>query len=130
MTLIKRTGLNFVFLWFFLGGIGHFARTDWFVAIVPPYLPWPILLVWLSGVCELLGAVGLLMRRTRQTAGNALALLTVCVTPANVYMLQRSDLFPQFPVWVLILRLILQLALLACIIWCTRARRSWFRQHH
>ncbi len=60
-------------------------------------------------------------------AGKGLALLTVCVTPANVYMLQHHELFPQFPVWLLAVRLAIQLALIVCIIWSTRAPRWRFR---
>ncbi len=123
----KRVALNFVCFWFLIGGIGHFARSDWFVQIVPPYLPQPLLLVWISGAFELLGAAGLLFASTRTAAGNGLALLTVCVTPANVYMLQQHQLFPQFPLSVLVLRLLVQVALIACIIWCTRPKRWRFR---
>jgi uncharacterized membrane protein len=73
-----------------------------------------------SGVFELLGAVGLLMGRTRRIAGIGLCLLTIAVTPANIYMLQRADLFPV-PHWALVLRLPLQLGLLALIAWSTDA---------
>ena len=47
-----------------------------------------------------------------------LVLLTVAVTPVHIYMLQRSDLF-GIPYWALVLRLPLQLALIALIVWCT-----------
>ncbi len=46
----------FVSAWFLLGGLGHFVFTDFFVGIVPPYVPWPLAAVWVSGVFELLGA--------------------------------------------------------------------------
>ncbi|MGH8207273.1 MAG: DoxX family protein [Steroidobacteraceae bacterium] len=84
--------------------------------IVPPYIRWPRGAVLLSGVCELLGAAGLLYRPTRRAAGAGLFVLTLAVTPANVYMLQRHDLF-HVPYWLLVLRLPLQLALLALIAW-------------
>ena len=120
MPLGRRIGLTLVFLWFFLGGIGHFALTPRFVQVVPPYVPFPLAVVYISGVFELLGALGVLWRRTRRWAGNGLALLTLAVTPANVYMLQRHDLFAQFPVWALVVRLPVQLLLIVCIIWSTR----------
>ena len=74
-----------------------------------------------SGVFELLGALGLLHRRTRATAGLGLILLTVAVTPANVHMLQSADAYPQIPVWALVARLPLQLALIGLIGWCSGA---------
>ena len=122
---LRLIGLGFVFLWFFVGGIARFAATDIEVRIVPPYIPWPRAAVWVSGVFELLGAVGLLLPRTRRAAGIGLFLLTIAVTPANIYMLQEPELFPAIPIWALWLRLPMQVALLALIAWSTMT--TWRR---
>ena len=111
-------GLGFVFLWFAVGGVAHFAATSTEMRIVPPYIPWPRAVVLVSGAFELLGAAGLLFQRTRRAAGIGLLALTIAVTPAHIYMLQRPDLF-AVPYWALILRLPLQATLLALIAWCT-----------
>jgi uncharacterized membrane protein len=113
-----KLGLGFVFLWFALGGVAHFAATSTEMRIVPPYIPWPRAVVLVSGAFELLVAAGLLFQRTRRAAGIGLLALTIAVTPAHIYMLQRPDLF-AVPYWALILRLPLQAALLALIAWCT-----------
>jgi uncharacterized membrane protein len=110
--------LGFVFLWFLIGGIAHFAKTDLEMTIVPPYIPSPRVAVLVSGVFELLGAVGILVWRTRRAAGAGLFLLTLAVTPAHIYMLQRPELF-GVPFWALVLRLPLQAALLCLIAWST-----------
>ena len=112
----KLIGLGFIFLWFLIGGIAHFAATDVEMRIVPPYIPWPRAVVLVTGVFELLGATGLLLRRTRPAAGIGLFLLTIAVTPSHIYMLQRPDLF-DVPYWALVLRLPVQLGLLALIAW-------------
>jgi uncharacterized membrane protein len=112
----RRLGLAFVFLWFALGGIAHFAFTATEERIVPPYVPWPHATVLITGVFELLGALGLLLERTRRAAALSLFALTIAVTPANIYMLQKPELF-AIPYWVLIARLPLQAALLALILW-------------
>jgi uncharacterized membrane protein len=114
----KVIGLVFVFLWFLIGGIAHFAKTDLEMTIVPPYIPSPRAAVLVSGVFELLGAVALLVRRTRQAAGAGLFLLTIAVTPAHIYMLQRPELF-AVPYWALVVRLPMQAALLCIIAWST-----------
>ena len=114
----RFAGLAVVFLWFFIGGIAHFALTDTEARIVPPYIPWPVAAVLVSGVFELLGAVGILVARTRRAAGIGLFLLTLAVTPAHIYMLQQPQLFPV-PVWALWLRLPIQAALLWLIAWST-----------
>ena len=115
----RRVGLAIVFLWFAIGGIAHFALTETEMRIVPPWVPWPREAVLVSGVFELLGAAGLLWRPTRRAAGWGLFALTLAVTPAHIYMLQRPELFPSVPYWALLARLPLQVALLALIVWST-----------
>jgi uncharacterized membrane protein len=123
MTRAKRIGLAIVFLWFFIGGLAHFVFTEIEMRIVPPYIPWPRTAVLVSGLFELIGAAGLILPATRRAAGIGLFALTLAVTPANVYMLQRSDLF-DIPLWILVARLPLQVLLLALILWSTAAPRQ------
>ena len=108
------------------GGITHFTNPDFFVAIMPPYLPWHLELVYLSGVFEIVFAAGLLLPKFRQMAGNLLIALTLAVTPANLYMWQNPDAFPDVDPAFLSLRLIVQVILLAIIWWSTRDTR-WAR---
>lgn len=110
-------GLLFVFLWFFIGGIAHFALTASEMRIVPPYVPWPRAAVLVSGAFEIAGAMALLWRPTRRLAAWALFALTLVVSPAHFYMLQQPALFPSVPYWALVLRLPVQMALLALIAW-------------
>jgi uncharacterized membrane protein len=116
--IVKRVGLVLVFLWFIIGGVAHFTATEMEMRIMPPSIPWPRAAVLISGVFELLGAVGILIPLTRRAAGIGLFLLTIAVTPANVYMLQHAELF-NVPRWALIVRLPFQAVLLALIIWST-----------
>lgn len=113
----KQAAVAFVFLWFFIGGIGHFAFTAAEMRIVPPYISWPREAVLISGVFELLGAAGLLWLPSRRAAAIGLFILTLAVTPAHIYMLQAPELFASVPYWALLLRLPIQLALLAVIAW-------------
>ncbi|MGQ2978645.1 MAG: DoxX family protein [Polaromonas sp.] len=113
----ERAGLALVFLWFLLGGLAHFVFTEAEMSIVPPWMPWPREAVLISGVAELLGAVGLLWRPVRRAALWGLFVLTIAVTPAHIYMLQQPALFPSVPYWALLLRLPIQAALLALIAW-------------
>jgi uncharacterized membrane protein len=101
-----------------IGGVAHFAATNLEMRIVPPYIPWPHATVLISGVVELLGALGLVFQPTRRIAALGLFALTIAVTPANIYMLQRADMF-AVPYWALVARLPLQVALLALIWWST-----------
>lgn len=118
MSRARTAGIAFVVIWFTVGGLAHFVATDLEMRIVPPIVPWPRAAVLISGCFELLGAVGLLWKPTRRAAGLGLIALTLAVTPAHFYMLQRPELF-HVPYWALVLRIPLQVALLALIAWST-----------
>lgn len=120
MSKAKIAGLVVVFLWFMVGGIMHFTNTQFFVDIMPPWIGYHEEIVYISGVFEILGALGILFPATRQWAGNGLLLLVICVTPANVHMWLNPELFPDVPEAFLSVRLVVQVALLALIWWCTR----------
>ncbi|MBU6449204.1 MAG: hypothetical protein KGQ26_06205 [Rhodospirillales bacterium] len=122
--LLKRLTLGFVFCWFFFGGIAHFAFTTAEMGIVPPWLPTHRLLVLVSGGFELLGAAGILMPRLRGAAGWGLVLLTIAVTPANIFMWRHAAQFPGIPEALLALRLPFQAVLASAIWWSTRAVRA------
>ncbi len=107
----------------FLGmGINHFvprsART--MARMIPPQLRWegilkPVNLVHLTGACEILGGVGILVPATRLAAAIALAVFLVAVFPANAYAARHPDRFGRLaiPFWP---RLIAQLALIALVL--------------
>lgn len=120
----KRWGLIVVFIWFSAGGIAHFLVPEFFLKIVPPSLPLRIEAVYISGFFELLGALLLLSPRWRRWAGIGLILLTLAVTPANVYMWSNSHLFPRAPEFLLALRLVLQVMLIATIWWVTQPAKK------
>ena len=83
LRLLSRYALALVFVG---AGLLHFVHPATYLAIMPPQLPQPLALVYLSGVFEILGGLGLLPARTRQLAGWGLLALLVAVFPANVYM--------------------------------------------
>ena len=123
----ERVGIAAVFLWFLIGGIAHFAFTAAEMRIVPPAIPWPRAVVLITGGLELLGAAGLLWPSARHAAGIGLFLLTLAVTPGNVYMLCHPELF-EVPVWALWSRMPLQVALLALIAGSTGLTRACHRE--
>ncbi len=125
----RRVALWFVIAWFFFGGLAHFAFTELEASIVPPQIPDATDVVLGTGVLELAGALGLMLPWTRRLAGWCLFALTLAVTPANVYMLHAHDQFPSVPVWLLWLRLPLQLVLLWLIVWGSRWRRTVRRRY-
>ena len=118
--ILKYAGLVLVSIFFIVGGQAHFTATEFFVNIVPPYVPFPALMVYVTGVLELIGAVAIWVPAWRSWAGIALVALTVCVTPANKYMWLNPQLFPDISPSFLGWRLVAQVVLLAIIWWSTR----------
>jgi uncharacterized membrane protein len=100
---------------FVAAGTAHFVWPGLFVEIVPPYLPTPKLLVYISGAVEILGGVGVLFPSVRVYAGWLLILLLLAVFPANVHMALHPEEFAQIPAWALYLRLPLQFVLIAWV---------------
>jgi uncharacterized membrane protein len=91
---LKRALRALAAVLFVASGINHFARAEGYRRVVPPAFPAPRALVAFSGVCEIAGGLGLLIRPLRRAAGWGLIALLVAVFPANVYMATSSDQIP------------------------------------
>lgn len=108
-------------LFFLLAGYAHFASVDSFAAIVPPFLPFPKLIVQVTGVMEIILAIGLIIPKYRKLSGLLFAPYLLAVLPANVYMaiagipLGESVASPT-ALWI---RVALQFPLIALILWAS-----------
>lgn len=120
--IAQKTSLVLIALMFIAAGVLHFAQPNVFTKIVPPYLPAPLELVYLSGVFELLGGVGILMPKFRRLAGWGLIALLIAVFPANIQMLIQANDYPSIPYWTLVARLPMQFALIAWVWWVACSR--------
>lgn len=81
-----RTVLLFVLAAFFVvAGLNHFRDPGFYLAMMPPFLPWHRELVWWSGVFEVIGGVLVLVPALRRLAGWGLIALLIAVFPANIY---------------------------------------------
>ncbi len=76
---------------FLLTASAHFGgrRAD-LVRMVPPFFPRPELLVTLTGLLEIAGAVGLLLPRFAPWAAAGLAALMLAMFPANVHAAREA----------------------------------------
>lgn len=109
---------------FVVAGLNHFRNPGFYVGIMPTYLPWPLALVYISGVAEaVLGALLLFPTWTVLAAWGLIALL-IAVFPANVHMAMHPDLYPSVPPTWLLIRLPVQGLLIAWAYWYTRRPRS------
>lgn len=83
-TTARRTARFLLVVFYGLAGGAHLVFTDAMVRIVPAWVPAPRAVVIVTGLCELAGAVGLMLPRLRRAMGWALAAYAVCVFPANI----------------------------------------------
>jgi uncharacterized membrane protein len=103
-------------------GISHFAVPTPYVKIVPPQLPYPLALVYISGFFEILGGIGLLVPRVSRAAAWGLLVLFIAVYPANINMAVNHihlNGIPDSP-WFQAVRLPFQAVLIAWAWWYTR----------
>lgn len=105
-------------------GTMHFVAARAFASIVPPQLPSPYGLVYVSGVAELACAAGLTVPRTRRAAGWATAALFLAVFPANIQMALSADGHSQAYRLGTYARLPLQVPLIWWAVSVARASRS------
>jgi len=108
---------------FALAGANHFVHPDFYVTIMPAYLPGHTALVYVSGVFEVAFGLLLLFRRFERVAAWCMIALIIAVTPANVQMAIHPELYPDYTPAVLWARLPLQGVLIAWAFWFTRPRR-------
>ncbi len=97
---------------YIVAGTLHFILTPTYTAIVPDYLPAHRTLVYLSGLAEILGGIGLLVPATQSAAAWGIIALLIAVFPANLTMVTDHARFPTIPLWAAWLRLPLQLPLI------------------
>ena len=82
---------------FVLAGAMHFVKPRLYRQIVPPYLPAPEALVYLSGVAEAAGGLGLMLPSKRSRARWWLVATLLAIFPANVHMAQHPEQYPKIP---------------------------------
>ena len=119
MSIVQTAFAWLLGVFFVVAGVAHFLKPDRYARIVPPYLPWPHLLVAVSGVAEIGLGLLLFVPAARPLAAWGLVALLVAVFPANVHMALHPADFPEFAPWLLYARLPLQAVLIAWAWWLT-----------
>ena len=120
----KEAGLIAVVIMFLFTGATHFSTMKHdYAAMLPGFVPMNVWVIYLTGVLQIAGAVGLLIPRTRRLAGICLALLLVAMFPGNVYAALNEVPFrgePPTPLW---LRTPIQLFFIGMVLWTSLKER-------
>jgi uncharacterized membrane protein len=92
----------------------HFFRASLTASIIPPLFPARLFLALFTGVCEIAGSIGLFVPRIRRSAALWIAIMLVCIFPANIYSAGKviaGFQFPGVPV-----RLVIQIVYIALVL--------------
>lgn len=113
-------GLLAVFM--MVAGVSHFVAPNAYIKIVPDFLPNPAALVYISGFCEIIGGIGLLIPAVSQAAAWGFVWLFIAVYPANINMAVNNIHIDNIPDgnWFQAIRLPFQFVLIAWAWWLTR----------
>jgi uncharacterized membrane protein len=115
------TGVAFIFT-----GVSHFLIPEKFMQMMPPFLPAPLFLIYLSGAFEILGGIGLIIFASRELAAIGLIVLLLAVFPANIYVALENVRLGGFMNYAVYqwLRLPMQFVLIGWVWWCGEINKS------
>jgi uncharacterized membrane protein len=99
-------------------GVSHFTfMKEDFVRMMPPSIPWPRAWVYFTGICEIAGAVGLLLPEFRRVAAYALIAFFLAVLPANIHAARAGVTVRGKPATSLWVRIPMQVVFMAIAFW-------------
>jgi len=126
--MLRTFSLMLLAILFVLAGMNHFLNPQTYLAMMPPWLPFPEVLNLVSGAAEMAGGIGILIPQLRRAAAWGLIALLVAVFPANIQMALHGLEGVAIPAWVLWARLPIQPALIAWVYFtCLHWRRGTVR---
>lgn len=86
MSTPKRILLWIMAAFYIVAGVMHFAHPEYYLPMMPPYLPRHGALIFLSGVAEVGLGIAVLVPWLRSEAGWGIILLLIAILPANIHI--------------------------------------------
>lgn len=109
---MKKVSLFLMIVFYTIAGLNHFVNPEGYIKIMPHWAPYPKLLVFVSGACEVLFALLLIFSFTRRMGLWCIILLLFAVFPANIQMMLNFFEENNKHLWIAIMRLPVQLLLI------------------
>lgn len=120
-------GVMVIGLFYIGAGVNHFINTGFYLPAMPRYIPRPLPMIYISGIAEILGGIGVFIpdgfvfKRTRAAAAWGIVALLIAVSPVHFNMCLHPEQFPMIPIWAIWVRLALQPVLMLWA-WCYTRR--------
>jgi uncharacterized membrane protein len=90
MKYVKKATIYLMTFFYVKVGTDHFINPDYFISIMPPYFPWKLEAIYISGFFEVIFGVGLLTKYRKYSAWGLIILL-LAVFPANIYLIESQE---------------------------------------
>ncbi|HET8860441.1 hypothetical protein [Marivirga sp.] len=73
---------------YFIAGLNHFINPEFYIPLIPPYFPYPESINIISGIAELVLAIGILFHSSRKYASYGIIIMLLAFIPAHTYFIQ------------------------------------------
>lgn len=85
---VREIGKYLMAIFYFLGGINHFVQPEFYLPLIPEYLPDKVSLNIIAGIAEILGAIGLIIPQTKKIAAWGIFTMLIAFIPSHIYFIQ------------------------------------------
>ncbi|MBK8552856.1 MAG: DoxX family protein [Ignavibacteria bacterium] len=109
---MRKVFLYLMSMFYTAAGINHFLNPSFYEQIMPPYLPYHLPLIYISGLCEIVFGILLIPVSTRKIAAWLIILLLIVIFPANIQMAVDYKANDNPDLWIAIIRLPVQIVLI------------------
>lgn len=120
---IKSVSFFGIVGFYLFAGSNHFIDPEFYYPLVPEYLPWPKTINWVSGIAEILLAIGLIFKSTRKLSSYLIIAMLIAFLPAHIYFIQVDGCLHEdlcVAVWVMWVRLLVVHPILLLWAWWHR----------
>ncbi|RNC79749.1 MAG: hypothetical protein ED557_13900 [Balneola sp.] len=120
---MKRVNVFLLTFFYVFAGLNHFINPDFYLSLIPEYLPFPDAINIISGIAEVVLGIGVLLNKTRKIASYLLVLMLISFIPAHIYFLEIGSCVETglcVPEWVSWVRLLIIHPVL--IVWALSVR--------
>lgn len=120
---IPQISLGLLIAFYLFAGFNHFRDPDFYYPLIPPYFNYIYEINVLSGLIEVLLALGLSFSKTRKLAVYGIILMLLAFIPAHIYFIEEGGCMSEslcVPAWIAWVRLIVVHPLLIAWVWWHR----------
>lgn len=117
---MKKISLYLIGIFYIFAGLMHFVNSSFYLQLMPPFIPWPLTMVYWSGVIEIVLGILVLLPKYSTKAAWGIILLLIAVFPANIYTVTSGGAGFDVPIWVAWARLPVQGLFIAWAYWHTK----------